>query len=393
MSAQARSKRRRSGRRSVHKANGVLHPRVQEVGPDRFGIVCVDVGKSKSDWMLSNFYGKVLVEPAEVRHTRCGFDSAVVQLREALKQHSIRDEVVVVERAGNYHLPVKRAFARAGFETRIVDPFATKQFRQPADPGNKTDETDLHAIFRATVTGFGLVEPELDDVSRRLRLLAQHRRDLVEKRSAQCCQIREHLDALLPGYASLFDDVWKSAIAIHVACQFPSAELICDGRLGGLQQSLQAAHIRVHQGVLQRILTWAGNAALSTEAADVHQRIWIALEDDRAEKTREIQALERDIASLVVQTPYVLLLSHPGIHVVTAGELAGEMGPIAHDANAKAITRRAGLFPSRYQSVDVDAAGGHMIRCGNRRLRSILMLIADNLVRCNQHFRGLRDRA
>ena len=200
MSAKPRSKRRRSGRGSVQKANGVPHPRVQKVGPERFGIVCVDVGKAKSEWMLCDFYGKVLIEPTEVLHTRCGFELAILELREVLRKDRIRDQVAAVERSGNYHLPVKRAFAAAGFETRIVHPFATKQFRQPADPGNKTDPNDLNAMFRATVTGFGLLEQELDDVSRRLRLLTRHRRDWVEKRSSLCCRIREHLDALLPGY-------------------------------------------------------------------------------------------------------------------------------------------------------------------------------------------------
>jgi len=76
MSAKTRSKRRRFGRGSVQKANGILPPRVREVGPQRFGIVCVDVGKGKSDWMLCDFYGEVLVEPQKVHHTRCGFDLA-----------------------------------------------------------------------------------------------------------------------------------------------------------------------------------------------------------------------------------------------------------------------------------------------------------------------------
>jgi transposase len=41
----------------------------------------------------------------------------------------------------------------------------------------------------------------------------------------------------------------------------------------------------------------------------------------------------------------VLLLSHPGINVVSAAELAGEMGPIANYAGPRSITGRAGLFP------------------------------------------------
>jgi len=43
-----------------------------------------------------------------------------------------------------------------------------------------------------------------------------------------------------------------------------------------------------------------------------------------------------------VKTPYLWLLLLAGINVVSAAELAGEMGPIEHYANANAITGRAG---------------------------------------------------
>jgi transcriptional regulator with XRE-family HTH domain len=46
----------------------------------------------------------------------------------------------------------------------------------------------------------------------------------------------------------------------------------------------------------------------------------------------------------------LLILSFPGINVVSAADFAGEIGPMEHYANAKAITGRAGLRPSRYQS-------------------------------------------
>jgi transposase len=95
-----------------------------------------------------------------------------------------------------------------------------------ADPANKTDQTDLAAIHRAVVNGFGLSEPITDEVFESLRLLARHRRDLVRKRSAVCCQIREHLEAVFPGYAACFDDFWKRAVALEVARRFASAEAL-----------------------------------------------------------------------------------------------------------------------------------------------------------------------
>jgi len=40
----------------------------------------------------------------------------------------------------------------------MVHPFATKQLSPPADPGNKTDPTDLAAIVRAVVAGYARAE-------------------------------------------------------------------------------------------------------------------------------------------------------------------------------------------------------------------------------------------
>jgi hypothetical protein len=122
----------------LQKPRGVIHPRVQRVGPEHFGVVAVDCAKARSKWMLSDFYGNVILPPAVVEHTRAGFDAAVAALRAAVAQRPIADLLVAVERTGRYHHPPARAFAAGGFEVRTVHPFTTKQFRQPADPGLAT---------------------------------------------------------------------------------------------------------------------------------------------------------------------------------------------------------------------------------------------------------------
>src|SRR5438309_11176412 len=173
-----RSRKRSSSRRLevLQKPRGVIHPRVQKVGPEHFGIVSVDCAKARSKWMLCDFFGNVLLPPAEVEHQRLALDQAIVQLRQACATHQLRDLLVAIERTGNYHRVVRDAYAAAGFETRIVHPFATKQFRQPADPGIKTDDADLAALHRAAVNGFALVEAMLDESWTTLQLLVRHRR-------------------------------------------------------------------------------------------------------------------------------------------------------------------------------------------------------------------------
>jgi transposase len=390
--ASMRSRRPKSSQRpaaSVGKPRGVLHPRVQQVGPEHFGIVCFDCAKVRSRFLLADFYGRVLLPPTTVSHNRPDLDAAVAQIRQAFAEHQLRDGLVAIERTGRYHRIVQRTFAAAGFETRILHPFVTKQYRQSVDPGNKTDDTDLTAIHRATVTGCALLEATRDEAWTTLQLLIRHRRDLVRKGAALNCQIRDHLEAALPGYASCFDKLWDSPIPWHLLQHFPAAALLREAGLTALCQSLRQAGIRFQQRTVQTVLDWAEQAAHGDIAAAFHRRIALALYDDRKRKTREIQALEQEIAGRLVQTPYVLLLSFPGINVVSAADFAGEMGPIEHYANAKAITGRAGLMPSRYQSDKVDKANGPLVRNCNRSLRATILGIADTLTVCNHHFQTL----
>jgi transposase len=374
---------------NVGKPRGVLHPRVQHVGPEHFGIVCFDCAKARSKFLLADFYGRLLIPPTTVAHNRPALDDAIVQIRQAFTTHQLHDGLVAIERTGRYHRLVQRAFAAAGFETRILHPFVTKQYRQSVDPGNKTDDTDLAAIHRATVTGCALLEATRDEAWTTLQLLIRHRRDLVQKGAALNCQVREHLEAAWPGFAACFDKLWDSAVPWHLLRHFPTAEQLRATGVTTLCHSLRQAGIRFQQRTLQTVVDWAQQAAPGEVAAGQHLRIALALFDDRQRKSQQIQALERELAGRLAQTPFVLLLSFPGINVVSAADFAGEMGPIEHYANPGSITGRAGLRPSRYQSDQLDRADGPLVRNCNRSLRAAILGIADNLILCNHHFQHL----
>jgi transposase len=392
--ATVRSRKHQRARRfdlEVAKPRGVLHPRVQKVGADHFGIVAFDPAKVRSKFMLADFYGRVLIAPTFVAHNRLALDAAVAQIRQAFADHQLHDGVVAIERTGRYHRLVQRTFASADFDTRIVHPFVTSHYRQPVDPGNKTDDTDLGAIHRATITGCALVEACRDEAWTTLQLLIRQRRDLVRKRAALNCQIREHLEASLPGFAACFDKLWESAIPWCLLERFPSVAQLRQASRTDLGQTLRQAGIRFQQRTLETVLDWAAGAAAGDIAAEQHLAIALSYQRDRQQKTQEITALERDLAGRLAQTPYVLLLSFPGINVVSAADFAGEAGPIEHYANAKAITGRAGLRPSRYQSDQVDRANGRLVRKCNRALRAAILGIADNLIVCNHHFQVLAN--
>lgn len=288
----------------LQKPNGQLVARVQQVGPEHFGIVALDCAKARSRYFLADFYGRTLLEPLTVPHTRGDFQAAIDRVRQAMRQHDLQDWVVAIERAGEYHRPVQWAFRQAGFETRLVQPFTAKQYRQPADPGNKTDDTDLAAIGRATTHGFGLLEPTWPDLYVTIQLLRRQRRDLVDKNALLQCQIREVLPTAMPGFAELFCHLWDdSPTPLVLARLTTSAAAIRQAGLAGLQQLAAQAGLRCQQPTFHKILAWAHQAPTDGGHTLQRRRQLISLDDDRLAKTRQIRELERDLAHLVVQTP------------------------------------------------------------------------------------------
>ena len=288
---QKQSAKSKTSRRYVGKPGGVIQQRVQEAGPERFGIVAVDCAKKRSRWFLCDYYGRVIVEPTTVEHNAGSLKAMVSHIQGACRSEGIVDTIAAVEMTGVYHRPVQAALRKAGLDTRTVHPFASSHYRKPLHPDLKTDDNDLEAIFHAAINGYGLALIEVDPIYRSLQRLARHRRNLVKQKARLQVQIRALMHQSMPGYADLF-------------------------------------------------------------------------EDD------------------------ILLLSVTGINVVSAGELAGEAGPIEHYASATALNGRAGLYPSRYQSDEVDRNGSVAKSC-NRRLRAACVLVAKNLIKCHLYYRGL----
>lgn len=375
----------------VAKPHGSLSPRVQAVGPEHFGIVCVDVAKLRSKFAFFDFYGKVLLPPTVVEHTAPQLQHAIARIRSQSEQHHIRDLVVAIEMTGTYHRHFQRACQLAQLETRLVHPHASRQFRQPADPDYKTDDADIAAIFRAAQLGFGLLQPIWPELYLELQALRRHRRDLVDKNADLQRQLHEVLHASMPGYAPLFCHFWDSDTPMSLARFVRSAAGVLELGIDGLKRWADQARVRVQQPTLHKVLQWAQRAPATAPHLPALTRRLDALDDDRRGKCREILAVERDLAPLAARTPYILLLAIPGINLVSVADLAGELGPIELYPNANAITGRAGLRPCRYQSDQVDR-DGPLLRQGNRRLRAVLMQTASNLVTCNHYFQAAAKR-
>ncbi|NLY03003.1 MAG: IS110 family transposase [Rhodopirellula sp.] len=172
-----------SKKRFIGKPTGRIQERVQAAGPQHFGVIPVDCAKRRSKWMLCDFYGRVIIEPTPVEHSAGALKAMTQFAAEACKTEGLTDTIVAVEMTGIYHKPVYRAFRKAGFDTRIVHPFASSHCRQPLHPDEKTDDQDLEAIFHAAIKGYGLATLPMGEVYLSVQAASRHRHSLVKQRS------------------------------------------------------------------------------------------------------------------------------------------------------------------------------------------------------------------
>jgi transposase len=386
-----RNTRRGARHQPGQKPRGCFQERVRQVSPEHFAIIPVDCGKPEARTRVADFYGKVLADPFSFDISRSGLQSATSRIADTLKQHDMRDCVCVIETTGRYHRPIEKVFQEQRWDIRHVHPFTSALIRRSADLGNKTDDIDLAAIHRAALDGLAMRPEILDASSQHWRLLTRHRRDLVQKAATLKIQLKEIIDAYLPGYTRLWksDSFWQSPIPITLATTFDSPQAMCAASDEQFRQTARDAGSVIQKTTIDRIRAWTHQAAPCDDAWQIYFRRAVSLAKDLKGKWQEIRVFELDLADFLCRSSCVLLLAFPGVHVISASDYGAELGPITNYVTSKSIAGRAGLYPSRWQSCHTDHADGPLVARRNRQLRAALMRLARNLDRSNHYFMGL----
>ena len=117
--------------------------------------------------------------------------------------------------------------------------------------------------------------------------------------------------------------------------------------------------------------------------------------DQLALTERQIAQAEREIKEVVAldvfRPTYQLLTSFPGVAMVTAATILGEVGDFKRFTYRKAIARFAGLNPRVYASGGKQRIG-HIAKTGSPQLRWILQQAAWTAIRTDDHVRLIHSR-
>lgn len=231
---------------------------------------------------------------------------------------------------------LERALLAAGQRVVRVPPKLMAGARDSARTRGKSDPIDALAVARAALREPDLPVAEHDQASRELKLLVDHREDLVGERTRMQNRLRWHLHELDPEIDP------------------PARSLDQPARLDALAGRLAEEH----SGLVARL---AGELI-----ADIRER------------SSRIRALEREIAALTRQgAPRLLEL--PGCGPLTAAKIVGETARPDRFRSEACFAMHAGTAPIPASSGRTDRH--RLARGGNRQLNAALHRIAVTQVR------------
>jgi transposase len=229
-----------------------------------------------------------------------------------------------------------------------VPPKLTVPERRAGRERGKSDPIDALAIARAALREPGLARPrEEERVYVEIKLLVDHRDDLVDERRRIQQRLRWHLYQLDPTFAV------------------------------PLRLLARPSH-------LERVSRW-----LARQEQELQVRLARELTTRIRAPTRTIEKLDQELERRTTETAPALL-KVPGCGAVTAAKLLAEIGPIERFKNDAQLARHSGVAPLEASSGRIQRH--RLDRGGNRQLNAALYRMAITQARYHPQARAYLER-
>src|SRR5215207_4803751 len=243
---------------------------------------------------------------------------------------------------------LERELIAAGEELVRVPPKLMAPERRAGRQRGKSDPIDALAVARAALREPRLSRPRPDEQPfRELKLLVDHRDDLVDERRRAQQRLRWHLHQL------------DRSLAVPAKALDRPAQL-------------------------DRVGRW-----LARQPAELQVRLARQLVARCRSLTRTISELDRELEQRTAETAPALL-ELPGCGALTAAKLLAEIGPIGRFQSDAQLARHSGVAPLEASSGRVQRH--RLDRGGNRQLNCALYRIAITQARIHPAARAYLER-
>ena len=369
---------------------------VRKTGPDNIIILAVDAAKFTHKAMITDFYGEILVKPFDFDASLSGFEKIKNAVKQTLNNYAQGELVVGIETTGHYYEDLVHHCRQENYRVRIINAATTAQERSTLLNWSKTDNLDLMAIVQSVIHGRGAFNELPSGSVYELQKLTRARRELVQSRSAIRNHIRVYMDHIFrefQGKSILEDGKFKKKMPFtelfgkasrYIMRHYPHpSDILMLGEVGLREISIKE-NLKIRDSSIEMLLEFAEDS-ISQPKEEVEIDIYLLCQrlDQLDFMDRQIKLLEKKIENLFIETEGAVIVTVPGIGVVTGAELYAEMGDVTAFDHAGQLIKMAGTNPIVKQSGGRKPSYYGISKQGRRTFRNITYQVGKSLAHNN----------
>lgn len=347
-------------------------------------VLSIDVANGKSEVLLLNEYGEVLIEPYEVKHCLSEFNL----LKEKIDSFNLENLTIFMESTSTYHLPIQRFFINNNYNVQVINPILGKNNTRNLRK-TKTDMEDCYNLadlfFKNTVK---IHTKNMNDIYASMIELSRQEKHLTESLVRSKNRFKQIIANAFPEYTKCFtsNDIYGET-SINFIKEFPHAEIIKNKRIDALANNLfkSSKGYTSYSRCLtkaKKIKELANNSYPGIESNSCEVKNLINIIDIINYNSKKLNECKQEIIKLAKQTPYFNIInSIYGIGETSAAQIIAELGDINRFENIKQLNAFCGLDPTIIQSGKSINYNGPISKRGNRNARKILFITCCSIIR------------
>lgn len=382
---------------------------VRSTGTENMLLVAIDAAKYTHKAMICTFYGDILVKPFEFDASLTGFERVKRVIDSVRSKHEMKEVVVGIETTGHYYEDLVRRCHSEGFHVRILNAATTAKEREALLNWSKTDNLDLMAIVQSLIHGRGTSNELAAGKVVELQKLTRARRVMVKEQTTMRNLIRSYIDHIFREFqgksiwvhgkrkqVSPFSQLFGKAPRYIMRHHLHPSDILELGE-EGLREISVKHNLKIRDQSIEILLDFARNSiSQPKECVQAEQFLLNQKLDQLDLLDKNIKQLERRIEDLFVQTEGAVLLSVPGIGVVTGAELFAEMGDTTDFDHAGQLIKLAGTNPIVKQSGGRNPSYFTVSKQGRRQFRNSVYQVgkslAHNNAEMNRRYQAFKER-
>jgi transposase len=357
--------------------------KVMAINP-KIMIVGIDIAKKTHCARVLNFVGLEITKPFSFHNTKEDFIRTVVKLENLKKEKGLEEIIVGMEPTGHYWKGLAWFLKQNGIPVVMVNPYHVKKTKELDDnTQTKSDRKDAFVIAKLVKDGRYSKVYLPEGVYAELRVLSNTRIQLRAKLNAVKNMLIAILDEYFPEFVKVFKNL-EGKLATCALYHFPFPqqviELGVDGMFFEFKKAVKKGACLKRAKKLFDVAKESIGVTAGTESAKIRMRSCL----------NEIEFLRKQMANIEAEMEKKLevtgiakyMISFPGIGVVTAAGILGEIGDPKRFESWEQVRKYAGFnlvedsSGERQGKTVISKRGRSMLR--NILYQAALVMVAKN---------------